>query len=292
MVNSILQYIEPQLKAYMQFLNRVDSPVFRISSGEMIKGNGQEKEVVTISDLNGNSLYIRQTQPETMTERKALSSCDKEYNISARCKVVFYNFGGNAYQISPDKVKTKIINALSRLDFCLFQGQTSEIKIDINGTSLDMEKIYTEETGKEFYGGTWPTLVSVDFTVSYVSTNCGVCDIEDNEKDDDGEYFYFGCAIPNGASVLIKDQNGNIVDTIPCGGIYTIEITMNGRYINETFTGNTIVLPHTPIALTEELHVDGSLWTLNEDYTISGDTITLINPITESSIINCPYKYL
>lgn len=181
MVNSILQYIEPQLKAYMQFLNRVDSPVFRISNGEMIKGNGQEKEVVTISDLNGNSLYIRQTQPETINERKALSSCDKEYNISARCKVVFYSFGGNDFTINPDKVKSKIVNTLARLDFSHYVGSSTEIKIDVNGTSLDIEKIYTEETGKEFTGNVWPTLVSVDFTLSYVDTNCNTCDIDDSE---------------------------------------------------------------------------------------------------------------
>ena len=182
MVNSILQYIEPQLKAYMQFLNRVDSPVFRISNGEMIKGNGQEKELVTISDLNGNSLYIRQTQPETINERKALSSCDKEYNISARCKVVFYTFGGNDFTINPDKVKSKIVNTLARLDFSHYTGTSSEIKIDVNGTSLDLEKIYTEETGKEFTGNVWPTLVTVDFTLSYVDTNCNTCDIEDNDN--------------------------------------------------------------------------------------------------------------
>ena len=181
MVNSILKYIEPQLKAYMTFLNRVDSPVFRISSGEMIKGSGQEKEVVTISDLNGNSLYIRQTQPETINERKALSSCDKEYNISARCKLVFYTFGGNDFTINPDKVKSKIINTLASLDFSHYSGSSTEIKIDVNGTSLDIEKIYTEETGKEFTGNVWPTLVSVDFTLSYVDTNCNTCDIDDSE---------------------------------------------------------------------------------------------------------------
>jgi len=100
---------------------------------------------------------------------------------------------------------------------------------------------------------------------------------------------------PQPQAVIIVDQNGNVLGTYTQGGTYTINIgteEMNGRYINDAFTGGTITLPHTPIALTEELHVDGSLWTLNEDYTISGDTITLINPITENSIINCPYKYL
>lgn len=179
MVNSILKYIEPQLKVYMPFLNRVDSPVFRISTGEMIKGNGQEKEVVTISDLNGNSLYIRQAQPETITERKALSSCDKEYNISARCKAVFYSFVGNDFTIDPDKVKSKIINALRVTGFNDYTGTSTEIKIEVNGSSLDVEKIFTEETGKEFSGNVWPTLVTVDFTLSYVDTNCDVCDIED-----------------------------------------------------------------------------------------------------------------
>ncbi len=181
MVNSILKYIEPQLKAYMQFLNRVDSPVFRISTGEMIKGNGQEKEVVSINDQSGNALYIRQTQPETINERKALSSCDKEYNRSARCKVVFYTFGGNDFTVSPDKVASRIVNTLSRLNFTYYTGSASEIAIDVNGTSLDIEKIYTEETGKTFEGGTWPTLVAVEFTLNYVDTNCDICDIDENE---------------------------------------------------------------------------------------------------------------
>ena len=226
MVNSILKYIEPQLKDYMRFLNRVDSPVFRISNGEMIKGNGQEKEIVTISDLSGNSLYIRQTQPETITERKALSSCDKEWNVSARCKAVFYNFGGNDYTINPDKVKSKIINALSRLNFSQFVSSISEIKIDINGNSLDMEKIFTEETGKQFEGTTWPTLVSVDFTISYVNTNCGICDIEDNDKDDDGDFIYIPCSSQKCDTfvVEIKDQDGNVLQTFNTSGEYMVTV--------------------------------------------------------------------
>lgn len=241
MVNSILKYIEPQLKVYMQFLNRVDSPVFRISTGEMIKGNGQEKEVVSINDQSGNALYIRQTQPETITERKALSSCDKEWDISARCKAVFYAFGGNDYIINPDKVKSKIINALSRLNFSQFVGSISEIKIDINGNSLDMEKIFTEETGKPFEGTTWPTLVSVDFTITYVNTNCGVCDIEDNDKDDDGDFIYIPCSTQKCDAFLveIKDQDGNVLQTFNTSGVYTVEVL---QQILDTITANTATI--------------------------------------------------
>lgn len=225
----------------MQFLNRVDSPVFRISTGEMIKGNGQEKEVVSINDQSGNALYIRQTQPETMTERKALSSCDKEWDISARCKVVFYDFGGNDYIINPDKVKSKIINALSRLNFSQFVGSISEIKIDINGNSLDMEKIFTEETGKPFEGTTWPTLVSVDFTITYVNTNCGVCDIEDNDKDDDGDFIYIPCSTQKCDAFLveIKDQDGNVLQTFNTSGVYTVEVL---QQILDTITANTATI--------------------------------------------------
>ncbi len=241
MVNSILKYIEPQLKAYMQFLNRVDSPVFRISTGEMIKGNGQEKEVVSINDQSGNALYIRQTQPETINERKALSSCDKEWDISARCKAVFYDFRGNDYIINPDKVKSKIINALSRLNFSQFIGSISEIKIDINGNSLDMEKIFTEETGKTFEGTTWPTLVSVDFTISYVNTNCGVCDIEDNDKDDDGDFIYIPCSTQKCDAFLveIKDQDGNVLQSFNTSGVYTVEVL---QQILDTITANTATI--------------------------------------------------
>lgn len=241
MVNSILKYIEPQLKAYMTFLNRVDSPVFRISSGEMIKGNGQEKEVVSINDQSGNALYIRQTQPETINERKALSSCDKEYNISARCKVVFYSFGGNDFTVSPDKVKSKIINALSRLNFSQFVASISEIKIDINGNSLDMEKIFTEETGRAYEGTTWPTLVSVDFTISYINTNCGVCDIEDNDKDDDEDFIYIPCSTQKCDIfvVEIKDQDGNVIQTFNTSGEYVVTV-LSG--IKDTITSNVTTI--------------------------------------------------
>lgn len=226
----------------MQFLNRVDSPVFRISTGEMIKGSGQEKEVVSINDQSGNALYIRQTQPETMTERKALSSCDKEWNISARCKAVFYDFGGNDYIINPDKVKSKIINALSRLNFSQFVGSISEIKIEINGNSLDMEKIFTEETGKTFEGTTWPTLVSVDFTITYVNTNCGVCDIEDNDKDDDGDFIYIPCSTQKCDAFLveIKDQDGNVLQTFNTSGVYTVEVLQ--RIIDTITSNNTTII--------------------------------------------------
>ena len=100
---------------------------------------------------------------------------------------------------------------------------------------------------------------------------------------------------PQSILVIVKDQDGNTLGTYTQNGTYTINVTsdeMNGRYINETFTGDTITLVNIPISGTEELHIDGTLQTVGLHYTITGLTITLLSTITESSVINCPYKYL
>jgi len=136
----------------------------------------------------------------------------------------------------------------------------------------------------------------LNYRVSYNEYDANLLGLIFDDKVTERVGINLACTLtPQPQTVIIVDQDGNVLGTYTQGGTYTINIgteEMNGRYINETFTGSTITLPHTPIALTEELHVDGSLWTLNEDYTISGAVITLVNPITESSIINCPYKYL
>jgi len=50
MVNLILKYLEQPLLAYMPYLQKVDCPVVRLSSGKIYKGNGSEKEEISISD--------------------------------------------------------------------------------------------------------------------------------------------------------------------------------------------------------------------------------------------------
>lgn len=65
----------------------------------------------------------------------------------------------------------------------------------------------------------------------------------------------------------------------------------HGRYINTTFTGSTITLSNTPISNTELLFIDGVLKTITLDYTIALNVITLITTITESSVVNCQFKY-
>jgi len=181
MVNLILKYIKAPLTAYLPFVTKVDAPVYRISSGEVFSGVGSEKENVSISDNVGKGLYIRQIQQEQVKEKKKFNSCDKEYEITARCKAVFYSFSQDEFIINPDKISARIQGALKKVTFEQYTGSAKEITIDILSASTDFEKIFTEETGKQLEGSVWPTLVTVDFTLSYVDTNCNTCDIDDSE---------------------------------------------------------------------------------------------------------------
>lgn len=182
MVNLILKYLEQPMLAYMPYLNKVDSPVVRLSSGKIYKGNGSEKEEISISDTSGNSLYIRQLSPESISEIKSVSSCDKLYEVKTRCKAVFYTFGSNDFTVSPDKVKSSMQSALNKIRFNQYTGSASDISITINSATLDIEKIFKDETGQTFSGNEWPVLVAIEFTLTYEDVNCVPCDIDDAEN--------------------------------------------------------------------------------------------------------------
>lgn len=182
MVNIILKYLEQPLKAYMPYLDVVDSPVIRLASGKIYKGSGSEKQEVCISDSVGNALYVRQTQPETFRELKALSSCNKQYQVNARCRALFYTFGTNDFKVSEDKVKSGLQAALNKINFNQYTGTSTDIVITINSASFDAEKLFKDETGVDFSGNEWPIIVAVDFTLSYNDVNCNSCDIEDIEN--------------------------------------------------------------------------------------------------------------
>ena len=181
MVNLILKYIKAPLTAYLPFVTKVDAPVYRISSGEVFSGVGSEKENVSISDNVGKCLYIRQIQQEQVKEKKKFTSCDKEYEITARCKAVFYSFSQDEFIINPDKISARIQGALKKVTFEQYTGSAKEITIDILSASTDFEKIFTEETGKQFEGDNWPLIVSVEFNLNYEDINCNTCDIDDSE---------------------------------------------------------------------------------------------------------------
>jgi len=182
MVNIILKYLEQPLKAYMPYLNVVDSPVIKLSNGKIYKGSGSEKQEVCISDSVGNALYVRQTQPETFRELKAISSSHKQYQVNARCRALFYTFGTNDFKVSEDKVKSGLQAALNKVNFNQYTGTSTDIVITINSASFDAEKLFKDETGVDFSGNEWPIIVAVDFTLSYNDVNCNSCDIEDIEN--------------------------------------------------------------------------------------------------------------
>lgn len=195
------------------------------------------------------------------------NTANSHYRDSANLRIFLFNkivqdFNNEDVDAIKEQLKQDLILLHHRIRY--------NYDFKINTTSLNYEIVY-DEMDANLFG-----VVINDTITERVGTNLACTET------------------PQPQSVIIVDQDGNIIGTYEQGGTYTINIgssEMNGRYINTAFTGASITLPHTPISGTEELHVDGSLWTVNEDYTISGDVITFTNPIIESSIINIPYLY-
>jgi len=282
MVNLILKYIKQPLTAYLPFVTRVDAPVYRISSGEVFSGVGSEKENVSISDNVGKGLYIRQIQQEQVKEKKKFTSCDKEYEITARCKAVFYSFSQDEFIINPDKISARIQGALKKVTFEQYTGSAKEITIDILSASTDFEKIFTEETGKQFEGDNWPLIVSVEFNLNYEDINCVACDIEDTDCD---EWIN-----PDKFVVVIKDEDGNIIKTFYSSGEYIIQNT--SEMIDEkidfaNFTGNTVTLPHVPTYI-YNVFIDNLPIV---EYTYTNDELTLTNSVDIAGTLTVQYKH-
>lgn len=175
MVNLLLKHFEEQLKAALPFLDRIDIPVYQVNNGQIYKGYGSEKEQVSISDQFGSGLYIRQTQVESMTQGKFYSSCHKEFKIATPCRMVFYCFGEKTFDIVPDDVKSKMLNALRTVHFADYKGNEFNVSIIPNTMGTGLEKIFTEETKKKYDGNEWPILVAIDFTLNYSDFNCEPC---------------------------------------------------------------------------------------------------------------------
>jgi len=178
MVNSILTYVGEVLAAKIPFIDKVDSPVKRLQKDSIIyKGEGSEKEKVTISDEYGNGVYIRQTQPEQSKPLKAISSCGPRYQMITRCRLVYYSFTDVSKEYSSDKIKSILMNSLNNIDFVGYSGTASEITTTIYSASNDFEKIFFDELGKRFEGDTWPMIIAIDFSLNYTDINCSVCDL-------------------------------------------------------------------------------------------------------------------
>jgi len=271
MVNLILKYLEQPLLAYMPYLQKVDCPVVRLSSGKIYKGNGSEKEEISISDNVGNAVYIRQISPESINEIKSVSSCDKLYEVRAKCKAVFYTFGANDFTVSPDKVKSSMQSALNKIKFNQYTGTSSDISISINSASLDVEKIYRDETGQDFSGNEWPTIVAIEFTLTYVDVNCVPCDIEDVENpiswtpDVNPENCQSKAICEAVAACqVVKDLQAETeslqeqIDNLPTQEIGLIKIVdLNGEFFTDLATANAYISSFTSATITDESFNDG-----------------------------------
>lgn len=179
MVTTIIKYIGESLKSTVPFLSEVHAPVRRLVTGVIYKGDGPEKEPISINDQEGKALYIRQAATEQVTEGPPKSSCGKNYLISARCRLVFYCFTN--YDLSSDKIKSVLSTELANINFRQYKGTSSNIKVSNNGYSDDFEAIFQQETGKTYNGDEWPIIIAIDFTLNYEDVNCEPCDIGEDE---------------------------------------------------------------------------------------------------------------
>lgn len=170
MVESLIKHISCKIKDIMG-VDESHGLVYRTESGIICYGDGQEYKNVSITD-NNSGIYIRQLQPENFSEPKQISSCDVQYNISVRNRLVFYSFTNNK---TLDKVKSALIIALTSIVFDDYEGKEYEIYIVVNSIAADYERIYKEETGKKYEGNVFPMLIALEFTLSFVDLNCDIC---------------------------------------------------------------------------------------------------------------------
>lgn len=174
MVETIIQYTGEYLKDKITFLDVVNAPVKRLTNGVIYKNDDSQKTNVSISDDVGYGVYIRQTAPESVAELPLKTSMGNEYKISSRCRLVFYSFKTDH---SEEKVKSILISNLGGVRFPRYIGTSYSFKIIINNVSTDFEKIYLEERGGNYTGDNWPTIIAIDFTITYEDKNCNVCDL-------------------------------------------------------------------------------------------------------------------
>lgn len=231
MVNTILKYIASSIKASLTFVDNCKAPAFRLESGKIYYGDGVSKEEISINDTSGNSIYIRLLQPETSTEAKRITSCEKKFNYQAKCRLVYYSFTDDSKEWPIDKRKQAIKNVLTNLKFAGFKEMSSDINIVINSVNDNFEKVFKLETNEDYSGEVWPTLIALDFTINYkTSTNSECQDLCVNTEFDNNQ----NCG---NFEVVILDQDGNILETFNESGQYTVTlITTLQQQIGNTNT--------------------------------------------------------
>ncbi len=93
-----------------------------------------------------------------------------------------------------------------------------------------------------------------------------------------------------GAGVSVSTVGNDVTVNIPGGAAGT-------PVYNETPTGSVngtnkiFTLAHSSVGNSLELYVNGQFMTLNEDYTLSGATITLVTAPPTTSVIRAFYEY-
>ncbi|RTK92632.1 MAG: hypothetical protein EKK61_03630 [Rickettsiales bacterium] len=219
MVNTILKYIGSSIKASLSFVDDCKAPAFRLeSSGEIYYGEGVGKEQISINDSSGNQIYIRLLQPETASEVKRISSCEKKFNYQAKCRLVYFSFTDDSKEWPIDKRKQAIKNVLTNLKFTAFKEMSSDINISINSVNDNFEKVFKAETNQDFEGGVWPTIIAVDFTINYKTSTNSEC--QDLCVNSDFSINQNNCNF----EVVILDQDGNIIETFTESGNYTVTL--------------------------------------------------------------------
>jgi hypothetical protein len=174
MVAEALKYLAVEIKKQIPQLTQFVGGVIKTNEGKVISEHGIERETFTISDSNGPSIYLRQTQIKTISEPRKISSKTKEYQHKASCRLVFYSFSG-IQNLSSDKMESLIMNALKTISFNGYQSEAYNVYLVPNKINSNIEVVFKEETSKEYEGGNFPVMIAVDFDLFYSSANCDQC---------------------------------------------------------------------------------------------------------------------
>lgn len=178
MVKDITNFTADQIAIALPFLTKVAGNAIRSNDGQIFRNiPGQEKESLSINDIDGQAIYIRQLQSKNVTEGKRLGSKTKNYEIIAPCRLVFYSFN-TAKPLDGDKIESLIVTTLRNINFNTLVSIATEVDLTLKKISTNLELLFKEETGKDYSGGTFPILIGVDFDLKYNSINCDPCDHE------------------------------------------------------------------------------------------------------------------
>ena len=171
----ILSYcLLDQLKTANPMFNVLGYVGAQYKNGMVLWGE-REKKYLGITDKGGDFIYIRNLNSDrTYPEGGRTDSCHVPHLVkdTFRLVAVFFDFW-------PEAIRNKLELDLTKVDFGTFAPRALAV-IRFAASTLDQEKIFKDETSKEFTEMKNRRLkfFSIDFTMTY-RLDTGLCQCDD-----------------------------------------------------------------------------------------------------------------